>query len=350
MNEELFQILMFGIILSSMLGTILRHRKSRLAKAKANSERQAGSAPKEPSLLPQPASKRSAVIGFIFISLLVIVWGLMFGFVIGVLSNLLYLIFVFPVVIGISNGSLIADVIEKIKIRKPTQVVILSILSAVAIYGMLHYGRYVGFIVQASLEISSDLSVALEDENLSMAKAFTDYLLQEETDHPGFTGYMLYKVSTGVSIGRLTRGSTLDLGPVLTVLYWLLELGIIAGLTIQKGRKVMSLPFCESCGNQFGVEKHLGGTASANESFLLNLIRQKDFAGLRKLIEPNAELPSLEVYFQGCQVCGKSQSQLVVRHAIHGAKGVLHFTDASQTILQPTESELLLSQLSFSGD
>jgi hypothetical protein len=355
MNESILAVIiggLFGTIVFVLPALIIRavYRKIRAAKEKARLESQLEGVREEPSLLPKPASKRGAVIAFIFVSLLVIMWGLMFGFVIGVLSNLLYLVFVFPVVIGISNGSLIADAIEKIKIRKPTQVVILSILSAVAIYGMLHYGRYVGFIVQASLEISSDFSAALEDENLSVAKAFTNYLMQEETGHPGFTGYMLYKVSTGVSIGRLTRSSTFNLGPVLTVLYWLLELGIIVGLTVQKGRRVISLPFCESCGNQFGGEKHLGGTASANESFLLDLIRQKDFVGLRRLIEPNTELPSLEVYVQGCQVCGKSQSQLVVRHAFQGAKGVLQFTDATQTLLQPTESALLLSQLSFSGD
>ena len=355
MNESILAMLIGGLIGTVVIvlpALLIRgiYRKFRAAKEKTGLESQLEEVQGELSQPSKPARKRGAVIAFIFISLLVIMWGLMFGFVIGVLSNLLYLIFVFPVVIGLSNGSLIADAVEKMKIRKPSQVVILSILSAVAIYGMLHYGRYVGFIVQASLEISSDFSAVLEDENLSMAKAFTDYLLQEETGRPGFTGYMLYKVSTGVSIGRLSRSSSVNLGPVLTMLYWLLEIGIIVGLTFQKGKRVIGLPSCESCGNRYGGEKHLGGTASANESFLLELIKQKDFAGLRKLIEPNAGLPSLEVYFQGCQVCGKSQSQLVVRHAFHGAKGVLQFTDATQTLLQPTESALLLSQLSFSGD
>jgi hypothetical protein len=161
---------------------------------------------------------------------------------------------------------------------------------------------------------------------------------------------MLYRASEGVSISRLSRSSGLDLGPALTWLYWLTEFGIIFGLTIQKGRTLIGASFCKSCGNWYGMERHLGGTASSNESFLLDIIRQKDFSELGKLIEQNAEAPSLEVYFQGCQVCGKSPSQLVVRHAFQSAKGTLQFTEASQTVLQPTESALLLNQFSFSGD
>ena len=88
----------------------------------------------------------------------------------------------------------------------------------------------------------------------------------------------------------------------------------------------------------------------ANESVLMELIRQKDFAGLRTLMEPNAELPSLEVYFQGCSTCGKSPSHVVVRRVSQNAKGKLQFNDALQTFLQPTESTLLLRQLATSGD
>ena len=63
----------------------------------------------------------------------------------------------------------------------------------------------------------------------------------------------------------------------------------------------MGTAFCKSCGNWYGKERHLGGTALANETFLLDLIKQKDFIELGKLMDKNAELPSLEVYFQGCE-------------------------------------------------
>ena len=349
MNETSLTILIFGCLISGMLGSILRHRKNRPA-VKGNNEIQAGNRLKEESLTAGPGSRLSAVVGLSFLSLVAIGFGLMFGFIVGVFSNVLYFVFVFPFLIGIVNGNLIADLVQKAKIRKPSQMVMVSVLSAAAIYGMLHYGRYAGFVVGASLEISSDLSAALEVENLSVAKLFLDYALGEETGHSGFVGYMLYKANQGVTIGRLARSSSVNMGPVLTWLYWLLEFGIIFGVTMQMGKPKMGAPFCESCGNWHGGEKHLGGTAMANESVLMELIRQKDFAGLRTLMEPNAELPSLEVYFQGCSTCGKSPSHVVVRRVSQNAKGKLQFNDALQTFLQPTESTLLLRQLATSGD
>ena len=286
----------------------------------------------------------------ILMSLLVIMYGMMTGFALGMVSNLINIVFVFPIVLGINSGKTIKEAVERAKIRKMWQIVFLSVLSAVAIYGTFHYSRYIGFQVKASMEIFSSFDEATEEENLQITKAFLDYTFEEETGYSGFPGYVLYEARQGVSIGRPLRSSSFHLGPVLTWLYWLLEFGIILGLTIQMGKPVSNKPVCESCGNPYGSEKHLGGTIAANESRMLVLIEQKDFIELGKLMEPNAELPSLEVYFQGCEACGGNRSQLVVRRAFHGEKGMLQFKDTAQTILQPAESISLLKQLSFSGD
>ena len=326
------------------------YQKNRAAKERKRHEEQGASAQNETTLAHQPSTPRGSVATLIVMSLLAIIWSLMVGFVVGVFSHLIYIVFLIPLVMGLNNGKMIVEVIQKAKIRTFLHLVVLSAISAIVMYGTFHYTRYLGFQIQASLEIYSGFSEALKEENLRLASTFVNYALEEETGHSGFLGYMLYRASEGVSIGRLSRSSGLNMGPALTLLYWLTEFGIIFGLTIQKGRTLIGASFCESCGNWYGMEKHLGGTASANESFLLDLIRQKDFSELGKLIEQNAEVPSLEVYFQGCQVCGKSPSQLVVRHAFQSAKGTLQFTDAAQTVLQPTESALLLNQFSFSGD
>ncbi len=343
---------LFGTIVFVLPAFLIRavYRKRRAVKEKAKLESQLEGMREESYRLPELVRSRLGSLSFVVFCLLVIMWGVMTGFVVGLFSNLIYLVFVFPLVIGIVNGSIIADLVEKAKLRRPTQVIILSVISAVAIYGMLHYGRYAGFVVSTSSEISSDASEALEVENLSMAKAFLDYALEEETGHPGFLGYMLYRANEGISIGRLARSRSVNLGPVLTWMYWLLELGIILGVTIQKGRKATNARVCEACGSLYGGEKHLGGTTSTNEPLLVELIRQKDFAEMGRLIKKNADLPSIEVYFQGCKICGKSPSQLVVRHAFQGAKGDLRFRDALQTTLPPAESAQLLSQVSFSGD
>jgi len=355
MNEDtlgytvVFTILFLFFILPAFIGRRFL-LKARAAEEKKRLEAQEASRQNEPAMAHKPASPRRSVGTLIVMTVFAIIWSLMVGFVVGVFSHLIYIVFLIPLVMGLNNGKMIVEVVQKAKIRTFSHLVVLSAISAIVMYGTFHYTRYLGFQIQASLEIYSGFSEALEEENLRLASTFVDYALEEETGHSGFLGYMLYRASEGISISRLSRSSGLDLGPALTWLYWLVEFGIILGLTIHKGRTLIGASFCESCGNWYGMEKHLGGTASANESFLLDLIRQKDFSELGKLIEQNAEVPSLEVYFQGCQICGKSPSQLVVRHAFQSAKGTLQFTETSQTVLQPNESVSLLSQLSFSGD
>jgi hypothetical protein len=358
MNEEtliaitvITIIIIFTFSFMALLAIAYKvYQKRQAAKENKRLAMQAAHTQNEPAMAHKPASPQRAMVILIGWALLVIVWALVVGFAVGVFSHLIYIVFLIPLVMGINSGKMIVDVIKRAKVRTTARLVFLSVLAAVVMYGTFHYTRYMGFVVQVSFEMFEGLSEATDEKNLGLAKGFADYALQEETGYSGFVGYILYRAGEGVSIGRLTRSSGLNLGPVLTWLYWALELGIILGLTIHKGRKLISKSFCESCGNWYGSEKHLGGTASANEPFLLDLIRQKDFSGLGNLIEKNAELPSLEVYFQGCQVCGKSQSQLVVRRAFQSAKGTLQFSDTSQTTLQPTESSLFLNQLSFSGD
>jgi hypothetical protein len=370
MDDLLFIIIIAGLV-GSILGNLLRAlRQFRAAKREPGLELQAGSVQgefplpsqpvspaQEPSLPPQPASLRSTALTLIGLSLLVVMWGLFVGLTVGVFSHILYIVFLVPLAMGFGSGRGIAGMLRGVKIQGTWRLIFLSLLSAVIIYGTFHYIRYLGFQVQASLEIYSGLTEATDDENFAVTKALLNYALEEETGHSGFLGYMLYRANEGVSIGKLTRSSSLNLGPILTWLYWLAELAIILVVTIQMGKSATQIKksesgkmVCESCRKPYDAEKHLGGTASANESFLLGLIRQKDFAELGRLMEPNAELPSLEVYYQGCKVCGKGPSQLVVRRASQSARGMLQFTDATRTILQPNESADLLSQLSTSGD
>jgi hypothetical protein len=359
-NESISGVLagvMIGaiIFISAAISLRAEYRKLRAAWAKARLENQPGGMEAAPSVAHMPTGPRWRV--FIVMSLLVVVWGLMIGFAVGVFSHLFYILFLIPLAMGIGSGWGIADAVKRLKLRTTSYLVFLSLLSAVVIYGSFHYTRYLGFLVGVSIEMSEELPEATGEEKLLVAKAFADYALQEETGHSGFVGYMLYRAQEGVSVGRFYRSSRTNLGPILTSLYWILEFGIILYVTYLMGkgaltgrRMLTGAAVCESCGSRLSGEKHLGGTATANESFLLDLIRQKDFTGMGKLMEKNAEVPSLEVYYQGCGVCGKSPSHLVVRRAFQTAKGSLQFTDAAKTLLQPDESALLLSQLSFSGD
>lgn len=63
-----------------------------------------------------------------------------------------------------------------------------------------------------SLKMFPGLEEATEDKNLAIGRAVVDYALKEETGHPGFVGYMLFRAQEGVSIGRLARNNHVNLG------------------------------------------------------------------------------------------------------------------------------------------
>jgi hypothetical protein len=355
MNKDFLAITVLFIFASPFLALIFIiafkvYRKFRPSQAKIPAENQPNRTLDEPSIQHKSASPGRMMAEFLATSFLLLLGGALVGIVAAIFSQLVYIVFIFPLAMGVAGGRAISGAIQMAKIRKTSQLIFLSLLATVTLYGTFHYGRYIGLQVQTSLEIFPGLSEATEDKNLSAAKVFVDYALEKETGYSGFVGYMLFKAKEGVSIGRFYHSSRVNLGPVLTWFYWALEFGIILWITIYTGRNLIRRPFCESCGNWYGREKHLGGTAPSNESVLVDLIKQKDFLEIERLLVEDAGLPSLEIYWQGCDVCKKSHSQLVVRRAFQSQKGGLYFTDASKTVLQPLESARLLNQLKLVGN
>ena len=81
---------------------------------------------------------------------------------------------------------------------------------------------------------------------------------------------------------------------------------------------------------------------------VLHLVEKHDYPALGKLLEENAESPSLEFYLQSCATCDKSPSFLTVTRA-GMEKGRLVFADLLNTTLTPQEHTALLQEIKFSN-
>jgi len=290
-------------------------------------------------------SSAKALILFAGAILISILGGSLAGVTTAAVSSIFYIAVIFPVVMGFVGGYIATTAIHLATIRKTAQLTLVALLVVISMYGTYHYGRYVAFQMQMSLKIYSGLTDATNEKNFDVAKAFANYALEEETGHSGFLGYMLFKAKEGLSIGRFYSSNRINLGPILTWAYWVLEFGIILWLTLSIGKKETLIPVCDACGSRYGKEKHLGGVIGQKESLLLNLIKQKDFTEFGNIIEENADLPSVELYAQHCEKCQKGMSHLFVRRAFHNTSGRLQFADVFQTTLQPTEKTILSEQL-----
>jgi hypothetical protein len=293
------------------------------------------------------ASNAHKILSLLGALLIVLVGGALIGLLTAVVGSVCYLVFVFPIAMGIAGGKVARWAVRAANVRKTGQVIALAVLTALVLYGTFHYGRYLALQVQSALLLASKLPETGGSDLLMLGKVAADYGLKQETSHTGFLGYMLYKAKSGISIGRFYSQNRLELTSFLAWLYWVVELGVIIWITMTMAKRELLVPVCEACGKRLGGEKHLGGTAPANESLLLELLQRNELAELGLLLEKDAGLPSLELYLQRCEACGGSTATLTVRRAELGTRGYVAFLDVSKATLQPRDSALFLDQLRY---
>jgi hypothetical protein len=294
------------------------------------------------------AKRKPTVLSLLGALLILVIGGGLVGMAVALVGALFYLAIVFPIGMGFA-GSMVAGMVARVgRVREKRQVLAVFVLTALVLYGSFHYGRYMLFQLAswralASSEAAQSSGVQID---LEVAKVFTDYALLKETGHTGFAGYMLYRASNGLSIGKFYSGNRLTLTGALAWLYWAAELGLI--LWIMRGgvKDYLRVPVCETCGRRLGRERHLGGTTPANEPLLLDLLGRHDLARLGELLVKDAGLPSVELYMRKCDTCGQSTSIVTVRRARLGTKGVV-LSDVSRATLPPQEGAQFLQQLSF---
>jgi hypothetical protein len=276
-------------------------------------------------------------IGFLFLS---ICGGILTGAIFGIIGSFIYLIIVFPVIMGVTGGNIITGNVKYTKTRSTFLVTLTSILTVIALYTTFHYMRYMGFWIGGALQAFGDFS----DKSLEAGKVVVNYALKEETGYSGFIGYMLYKAQQGVSIGRLFRSNSLHLGPIFSWIYWLIEVGVIGFLTINGSKQILKKRFCEHCNSWYTGKEHIGSAPFNKETEILNSIKQKDFGSVGALLEENSESPSLEFYLQNCsKSCEKGDSFLSVT-LVNFLKGRMISKDISEITMKPIERKLFIQK------
>ena len=199
--------------------------------------------------------------------------GVIAGLAFGIVGTFIYLILVFPVMMGSIGGYIINENAKYTKTRNQNFIVLVSFITVLALYVSFHFMRYISLQGMTALQVFGDFS----DKSLEAAKVVIEYALKKETGQSGFIGYILFRAKEGVSIGRIFSSTRLNLGPIFTWIYWPIEIGIIAFITVSTGKKVVKKPFCQSCNSWYTEQKHIGGISASKETELLDLIRQREF-------------------------------------------------------------------------
>jgi hypothetical protein len=321
---------------------------------------------------PYKPSNRTSIVGIALLVLTVVV-GAVIGALVALLSEVIYLVLIFPIFMGVAAGAVLKVAVTQGKVRSPILAGASGLLAGFLMFGALHGVQYFLFRGEARETILEELGGMLEvhtweadslDEILVSEESETnlpdtgaaqlmqdladhvfDEILVEETGSSGFWGYMLLQASEGVSIGRVLGSSEFNLGPTLSWVYWLAEMALAAGIAAYAGWQAAGRPFCEACSRWYGNPEHLGGVEATASDELLGALRLGSMAQTGHLLEGNTDLPSLEVHVQDCGDCPTADSRLSVTRYALNSKGKVTTRQVTAGMISPGQKEELMQAL-----
>src|SRR5262249_53278076 len=175
-----------------------------------------------------------------------LVAGTVLGIIAFYVSKMIWLVMIFPVLIGAILGGIGIWVVRRHKIRHPALAGVAGFLGGFSAMLAMHYAEYLYFrsqvrpVIAPFLQLPEDVREALRAAG-PRAQPFKMY--------ESFFGFMDGAAEQGVEI-KSTRGGgkETNLGYVGSWIYWGLEVLIIAGISFAMVRSKASEPFCTDCG------------------------------------------------------------------------------------------------------
>lgn len=258
--------------------------------------------PYQPSLIA-PAG------GVVILLLLSVVGGALVGAASSLLANLVYLIGVFPLLMGLLGGWLVATGVRAGKIRHPGVALGAAVLSGLVMYASLWAGSY----------------------------------LQSGGAQGDFVSYLVYVDQQGVWAVRLMSAGLLNLGPLFSGVYWALELGLIVWLVVIIGRAPAYAPFSEVCGRWFEKPALQGTLGSRRSKEVLGLIENGQFLKLGEELQTNPALPNLGVFLVICETAGSAgEAYLALRSQTRDTRGNPAMKDIAAGLITTAQAQDLL--------
>ncbi len=273
---------------------------------------------------PYQPSLAAPVKGLLILLLAVLLGGAVFGVLVSLLSNLIYVIILFPIGMGWLGGKLVAAAVRAGKIRNPGVAIGAGILIAVVMYGAMWAGDYYQF----------RNAQATDPSNAST-----------QAGRLGSTGFILAEDQSGAAVLELPALGTkvLNLGPVLSWAAWLVEVLLIAWLAVGIGRKPAYQPFCEACNRWHGAEQLLGTLGSKRSKEVTGFIESAQFLKLGEELQTNPSLPNVGVFLAQCGPgCAEGDAFLAVRSQVRGSGGKAIATDLLTGMISPAQTQEIL--------
>jgi hypothetical protein len=235
---------------------------------------------------------------FLLLALLgaVLVGILAFGF-----AQILYIVILFPVVMGVLGGLLNLLVIGRGKVRCSLTATILGFCTGIVIFGAYLYPGY--WLYRANYlgwENNSDLQEQTANEEEFQRS------LRDKTGSTGFWGFLRNEANSGLMIlgsrTYLAEGSRLQIKGAGVWLNWLLELVIICSITISLARWRVFWPFSELSDRWFNRATRLGTINQSDVAQAQAILNEGRLVEFIDLVQSQAPVVpgGWEVHFKRC--------------------------------------------------
>lgn len=244
---------------------------------------------------PYKPSNKVPSAGFTWLTVTALIGGLAIGGATFAVSRLIYLIVLFPILMGTGGGFLQAYAVNRGKVRNPAIAGAFAILTGLVIYGTLNVGYYLAFRQDVSTELKQNSG---QSDDALINKIIDENVLQLETGSTGFLGFLKFRAQQGVGI---TRGSSkLELKNEWAWGYWAIELAVISGITAVMAFAAAKEPFCENSDEWYLPMESVGSVPKEESENFLNLIKNENFVKAGALVDPQKQspVPNLVVHLQ----------------------------------------------------
>ena len=232
----------------------------------------------------------------------VLLAGAVLGWLASRVGAVLYLIFLFPLIMGLLLAGLLYAGNAWAKIRNPTFAGMIGALGASLALVTMHYTDYRQ--AQEAAHVSAD----------DLHPKVATYLRYS----PNFRTYLEASAQVGLSIvGRSQRG--FHLGYVGTWSYWILEWVLVASLAFFGGRHSAIEPYCSAC-SCWKREKRFGTLRSPLQD-VLTVLQQGRLNQLTDQL-PSAEGGNVIVHAYVCPGCREQATiDVAIRHKYRTESG-----------------------------
>ncbi len=248
-------------------------------------------------------SNRVPFQGFLTLVLAAVVGGVVVGALVAVAAHFIYLVVLFPMIMGLVGGAIVVAVVKSGKVRSPWIAGLFGLLIGLIIYGTYRYGEY----IDAQRQFYDVIKAKYDQINETDSAGLLDKYLSDETGSTGFMGYVLLDAKQGVKITRTVSTSTesgMTFAGNMAWIYWGIELLAIVGIAGVMAYGQAAQPFCESCETWYGQERWLGSAEKKIAKDLKTALKGGDFARVRAALTPQSlALPRLDLTYQRCEHC-----------------------------------------------